>query len=130
MKQQRGFTIIELLIVMTLIVILAAMSMVQYRNTVQSTKEAVLKSDLFRLRDAIDQYYADKNKYPQSLQDLVTDGYIREVPKDPMTESAETWRTEAAEPDLNNPAAEPGVYNIKSGSDKTALDGSRYADWD
>jgi general secretion pathway protein G len=129
-KNARGFTIIELLIVLTLIVILAAMSMVQYRNSVQRSKEAVLREDLFRLRDAIDQYYADKNKYPQSLQDLVSDGYLREVPKDPMTDSAETWQVEAAEPDLNNPAAEPGVFNIKSGSDATALDGSRYSEWD
>lgn len=128
-KNERGFTIIELLIVLTLIVILAAMGMVNYRNSVQRAKEAVLKEDLFRMRDAIDQYYADKNKYPQTLQDLVSDGYLRDLPKDPMTESADTWQVEAAEPDVNNPTAEPGVYNIKSGSDQTALDGSRYADW-
>jgi general secretion pathway protein G len=130
MKNARGFTIIELLIVLTLIVVLASMSMVQYRSSVQYSKEAVLKTDLFRMRDAIDQYYADKNKYPQTLQDLVSNGYLRELPKDPMTDSAETWQVEPAEPDPNNPTAEPGVYNVKSGSDQTALDGSRYADWD
>src|SRR5688500_20023302 len=98
-KNARGFTIIELLIVLTLIVILAAMSMVQCRNSVQRAKEAVLKEDLYRMRDAIDQYYADKNKYPQTLQDLVSNGYLRELPKDPMTDSADTWQVEPAEPD-------------------------------
>jgi general secretion pathway protein G len=82
------------------------------------------------MRDAIDQYYADKNKYPQSLQDLVSDGYLREVPKDPITDSADTWATVPAEPDPANPASEPGVYNVKSGAEGTALDGSSYADWD
>jgi general secretion pathway protein G len=129
-KNARGFTIIELLIVLTLIVILAAMSMVQYRNSVQRAKEAVLKEDLYRMRDAIDQYYADKNKYPQTLQDLVSNGYLRELPKDPMTDSADTWQVEPAEPDPNNPTGEPGVYNIKSGSEATSLDGSKYSEWD
>jgi general secretion pathway protein G len=128
-RDRGGWTIIELLIVVTVIVILAGMGMVQYRNSVQRAKEAVLKEDLFRLRDAIDQYYADKNKYPGSLDDLVTDGYLREIPEDPMTRSKDTWQTENAEPDANNPATSPGVFNVKSGSDQTALDGSRYADW-
>jgi len=82
------------------------------------------------MRDAIDQYYADKNKYPQSLQDLVTDKYLREVPKDPITNSAETWTIVPAEADPANPAAETGVYDVKSGSEGTSLDGSKYADWD
>jgi general secretion pathway protein G len=129
-RDHGGWTIIELLIVVTLIVLLAGMGMVQYRNSVQRAREAVLKEDLFRLRDAIDQYYADKNKYPGSLEDLVTDGYLREIPEDPMTRSKDTWQTENAEPDANNPATQPGVYNVKSGSDQTALDGSRYADWE
>ncbi|MEW6322232.1 MAG: prepilin-type N-terminal cleavage/methylation domain-containing protein [Acidobacteriota bacterium] len=125
----RGFTMIEVLVVVTLIVLLASIGMVQYRNSVQSAKEAVLKENLFRMRDAIDQYYADKNKYPQALADLVSEGYLREIPKDPMTDSADTWQTIAAEPDPNNPASEPGVYDVKSGSERTALDGTRYADW-
>lgn len=129
MKNSRGFTLIEVLIVLTLIVVLASMSMVSYRNSVQRSREAVLKEDLFRMRDAIDQYYADKNKYPTTLQDLVSEGYLREIPKDPITASADTWQTVAAEPDLNNPAAEPGVYDVKSGAPGTALDGSSYADW-
>ena len=77
---------VELLVVISIIVILASMGMAQYRNSVVRAREAVLKEDLFRMRDAIDQYYADKNKYPSSLDDLVTDGYMREVPIDPITQ--------------------------------------------
>ena len=126
----RGFTMIEMLIVMTLITILASVGMVQYRNSVRRSEEAVLKENLFRLRDAIDQYYADKTKYPSGLDDLVSEGYIREVPKDPMTNSKDTWQTTAAEPDASNPASSVGIYDVKSGSDQTALDGTRYSEWD
>ncbi len=124
-----GFTLVELLIVISLISILAAMGLVQYKNSVVSTKEAVLHTDLFRMRDAIDQYYADKGKYPSSLDSLVTDGYLRKIPEDPMTKSSDTWTTVPAEPDPTNPSAEPGVYNVKSGAPGTALDGSSYTDW-
>jgi general secretion pathway protein G len=130
MKTDRGFTLIEVLIVITLVAVLASMGMATYTNSVQTAREAVLKEDLFRMRDAIDQFYADKNKYPQSLQDLVSEGYMREVPKDPLTDSADTWTTVAAEPDASNPAAEPGVYDVKSGAEGVARDGTRYADWD
>jgi general secretion pathway protein G len=125
-----GFTLIEVLVVVTLIVVLASVGMASYTNSVQRTREAVLREDLFRMRDAIDQYYADKNKYPQSLQDLVSDKYLREIPKDPMTNSADTWTTVPAEVDASNPAAEPGVYDVKSGSEGTSLDGSKYAEWE
>ena len=125
----RGFTLIELLIVMTLLVVLATIGMPTYQNSVHRAREATLKEDLFRMRDAIDQYYADKTKYPQSLQDLVTDGYLREIPKDPITNSRDTWTTVAAEPDPNNVAAEPGVYDVKSGSEETSLEGTKYSEW-
>lgn len=125
----RGFTMIEVLIVVTLIVILAGMGMVQYRNSVRRAEEAVLKENLFRMRDAIDQYYADKTRYPQSLQDLVSEGYLREIPEDPITKSRDSWQTTPAEPDPNNPTTDLGVYDVKSGSDQTALDGTRYAEW-
>ena len=128
-RDQSGFTLIELMIVLALISILAAMGVVQYRNSVQHTQESVLRTDLFRMRDAIDQYYADKNKYPSSLETLVTDGYMRRIPEDPITRSADTWQTEPAEADPANPTAEPGIYNVKSGAQGTALDGSSYADW-
>ena len=129
-RRQGGFTLVELLIVISLISILAAMGLVQYRNSVTAAREATLKTNLFRMRDAIDQYYADKGKYPSSLDSLVSDGYMRKIPVDPFTQSADTWVTEPAEPDPNNPSAEPGVYNIKSGAQGTALDGSSYSEWD
>jgi general secretion pathway protein G len=125
----RGFTLIELLIVIALISILATMGLVQYKNSVQSSREAVLHTDLFRMRDAIDQYYADKGKYPASLDALVSDGYMRKIPEDPMTKSSDTWQTEPAEPDPANPSAEPGIYNVKSGATGTGLDGAAFADY-
>ena len=120
---------LELMVVMSLIVILSTMGLVQYRQSVVRSREAVLKADLFQMRDAIDQYYADKNQYPSALDALVSDGYLRKLPKDPFTDSDSSWQTVPAEPDANNPVAEPGVYDVKSGSDGTALDGSRYAEW-
>ena len=125
----RGFTIIELMVVMTIIVTLATIGMVQYRQSVQFAKESVLRDDLAKFRDAIDQYYADKNQYPPTLDDLVSAGYIRAMPKDPITNSTTTWQAVPAEPDPNNPAVAPGVYDVKSGSELTSMDGSRYADW-
>jgi general secretion pathway protein G len=128
-RSASGFTLIELMIVIALISVLAGMGVVQYKNGVQHTAESVLRTDLFRMRDAIDQYYADKNKYPASLDTLVSDGYMRKVPEDPITHSADTWQTVAAEPDPANPTSEPGIYDVKSGAQGTALDGSTYADW-
>src|SRR5215475_2724897 len=125
----RGFTLIELLIVITLITILSTIGMAQYQRSVTYAREATLKEDLFRMRDAIDQYYADKNQYPTTLDALVSDGYLRKIPEDPFTKSTASWQTVPAEPDPNNPAAEAGVYDVKSGSDGTALDGTKYADW-
>jgi len=126
---QRGFTLIELMVVASLIVILATMGLVQYRQSIVRSKEAVLKEDLFRLRDAIDQYYADKNQYPSTLETLVTDGYLRQMPKDPFTNSETTWQTVQAEPDANNVTAEPGIYDVKSGAEGVALDGTNYNEW-
>lgn len=120
---------IEMLVIMTLIVVLASMGMTQYRNSITSAEEAVLKENLFRMNDAIDQYYADKNKWPSDLAALAAEGYIREIPVDPMTKSKDTWTTTQAEPDANNPASQPGIYAVKSGSDRIALDGTRYSDW-
>ena len=125
-----GFTLIELMIVMTLIVILAGIGLTIYTNSVTRAKESVLKEDLFRLRDAIDQYYADKGKYPGNLQDLVSEKYIRGIPVDPFTHSADTWREIPSEPDPTNPTSQPGVYDVRSGSEQKAIDGTNYADWD
>ncbi len=120
---------IELTIVIALLMILAAMGLAQYKGSVVHAREATLKEDLFRMRDAIDQYYADKGQYPSALEALVSDGYMRKMPEDPFTKSNSSWQPIPAEPDPNNPTAEPGVYDVKSGSDATALDGTKYADW-
>ena len=120
---------IELLVVLALIVILATMGMTQYRSSVIHAREAVLREDLFRMRDAIDQYYADKNQWPSTLDALVSDGYMRQVPEDPFTKSKDSWTTEPPPADPNNPTSEQGVYNVHSGSDGTAIDGSKYAEW-
>ena len=128
-RSHHGFTLIELLIVVTLIVVLAGMSLATYSTSITRSKEAVMKEDLFRMRDAVDQYYADKGKYPVDLTALVTDGYLRQVPVDPITNSSESWQTVLSETDPNDPAATPGVYDVKSGAEGTALDGTNYADW-
>jgi general secretion pathway protein G len=128
-RRQAGFTLIELLVVISLISILAAMAVVQYRNSITRTQEAILKTNLFRMRDAIDQYYADKGRYPASLDALVSDQYMRRVPEDPFTKSADTWQTIPAEPDPGNPSADPGIYDVKRGAQGQALDGSSFADW-
>ena len=126
----RGFTLIEVMIVVTLVVILASIGMSTYTNSVHRTREAVLKEDLFRMRDAIDQFYADKNQYPASIQDLVSEGYLREIPKDPMTNSAETWNEIPSENDANNPAAVAGIKDVKSGANEPDSSGAqRYSDW-
>jgi general secretion pathway protein G len=129
-SDRSGFTIIELLIVMTLVIILASVGMTQYKNSITRAQEAVLKENLFRMRDAMDQFYADKNKWPTDLAELVSEGYMREVPEDPITKSKDTWQTTQAQPDPNNPASAGGVDNVHSGSDRTSLDGSPYAEWD
>lgn len=128
-RSDGGFTLIELVIVVSLIVILASIGMANYHNSIVRAREAVLKEDLFRMRDAIDQYYADKGSYPTDLNALVSDGYMRSVPKDPLTQSTTSWQTVQSQPDPANPTATPGVYDVKSGSNATALDGTKYSDW-
>jgi general secretion pathway protein G len=129
-RTQNGFTLIELLVVVSLIFTLSGIALIQYQSSVRRTKEAVLKQDLYRMREAIDQFYADRNKYPMSLDELVTEKYLRSVPQDPFTGSKDTWQTIMSDPDPLNPSAQPGVYDVKSGSEETALDGSRYSEWD
>lgn len=124
-----GWTLIELMVVVSLIVLLAGLAMAGYRSAVTLAQEATLRENLFRMRDAIDQFYADRNRYPATLDELVTEGYLRKIPEDPFTRSADTWQIVPAEPDPANPTAEPGVFDVKSGSDRTSLDGTPYADW-
>lgn len=128
-RRSSGFTLIELLIVVTLIVVLAGIGLSTYALSVKRAKEAVLREDLFRFRDAIDQYNADKGSYPPDLASLVSDGYMRQIPKDPITDSADTWQTVISEPDPASPNAVPGVFDIKSGAEGTAIDGTPYAEW-
>ena len=125
-----GFTMIELLVVLSIIMILSSIILVQYRQSVTAAREAVLRSDLHLMRDAIDQYYADKGTYPSSLDTLVSEGYLRAIPDDPFNKGRkDNWVTTPSEPDPNNPTAATGIYDVKLASDGTSLDGSKYADW-
>ena len=128
-RQDSGFTLIELMVVMSLIVLLASIGLALYSNSVTRAKESVLMEDLFRMRDAIDQYYADKGEYPSTLDALVSEKYLRTIPVDPFTNSADTWQTILSEPDPTNATATPGVYDVRSGSTQQALDGTNYSDW-
>jgi len=125
-----GFTLIELMVVMSLIVVLASIGLTLYANSVTRAKEAVLKEDLFRMRDAIDQFYADKNRYPGSLDELVSEKYLRAIPVDPFTNSIDTWQTVLSEPEPGNAAATPGIFDVKSGAEQNAIDGTSYAEWE
>jgi general secretion pathway protein G len=127
-----GFTLIELLVVVAIIGILSSIAVVQLRQTPQRAREAALRENLYAMRNVIDQYFTDKGKYPDSLQSLVEDGYIRKIPVDPMTGSETTWVEEQAdtgEADGADPTALVGIADVHSGSDGTALDGSHYGDW-
>jgi len=128
LKRLRGFTFVELMVVITIIVILITMAIPIYNRSILRAKESVLHSNLFTLREVIDQYSYDKQKAPQSLQDLVSEGYLRKIPTDPMT-GGNDWRTimEDASQSINQ--SEPGIWEVKSTSDKTSLDGTPYSDW-
>ena len=125
----RGFTFVELMVVMAIIVVLITMAIPVYQKSIIRAKESVLKNNLFTIRTVIDNYTYDKQKAPQSLQELVTDGYLREIPVDPMTASSQGWRIimEDATQAVNQDS--PGVFDVRSGSDKLGLDGTPYADW-
>ena len=124
-----GFTLIEVLIVVSLIVVLAGIALATYTNSIRRSKEAVLLEDLFRLRDLISQYSADKGHYPSDLSALVTDGYMRQIPKDPLTDSVDTWQIVMSDIDASDPNSPPGVYDVKSGAPGTGSDGRNYSDW-
>ena len=126
---RRGFTFVEMMVVITIIVILISMAIPIYQKSIIRAKESVLANNLFTLRTVIDNYTYDKEKAPQSLQDLVTEGYLKNVPIDPITGDNSSWKIvmEDASQALNQ--SEPGIFDIHSGSDKMGLDGVAYAEW-
>lgn len=130
-NRNSGFTLIEMLIVFALIGILVGLGLPQYKYATKRAREAVLKENLFQMRTLIDQYYADKGKYPYSLQALVDEKYLRAIPRDPITGSSETWIEMPeilSEEDLIL-AVEPGISDVLSGSEMKSLDGTLYSTW-
>ena len=125
----KGFTFVELMVVITIIVILVTMAIPIYNKSIIRAKETVLSQNLFTMRTVIDNYTFDKQKAQQSLQDLVTEGYMRDVPNDPMTGSNTTWRVEMEDALQSVNQSEPGIFDVKSGSDKMGLNGTPYAEW-
>jgi general secretion pathway protein G len=119
-----GFTLIELLVVMAIIATLLTIAVPRYFGSLDRSKEAVLKENLYQIRDAISKYYADKGKYPESLDSIVADKYLRKVPVDPITESAATWVAIAPEDPQKG-----GVYDVKSGAQGKATNGTEFATW-
>ena len=126
-QKPAGFTLLELMIVISIIIILAAVALPQYQKTIMHARETVLKDDLFRMRSLIDQYAADKGKLPQSLDDLVTAGYIREVPKDPITDEKD-WNVATGE-DPYSTAGGSGVTDVHSSSSDVSTEGTPYSEW-
>lgn len=136
-KNQRGFTLLELMIVVAILGILTAVAIPRFQQAPQKAKEAVLKTNLHTMREAFDQYFADKAAYPESLETLVEEGYLREVPVDPLTGSSSTWQLIYAEEqqmdtgleDLDGISTGPGIWDVKSGANMTALDGTNVSEW-
>ena len=126
--RDEGWTLIELMVVIALIMILASTSLATYRNSIAQAKEATLGSQLFIMRDAINQYHADKGTYPDSLQALVSEQYLRRIPQDPFTNSSDSWQTVAAEPEPGATSAAAGIIDVYSGYDGTTLDGRRISE--
>ena len=124
-----GFTLIELMIVITIIMILASISIPIYQASLVHAKEAVLRDDLFTMRSVIDQYTLDKQKAPQSLQDLVSAGYLKGIPKDPFTDSTDTWQVSMDESLMDPTQTQPGIVDVHSGSNGVASDGTAYSSW-
>jgi general secretion pathway protein G len=128
-RAQRGFTLIELMIVMAIISVLLAIALPIYQKSIVRAKESVLRNNLFTLRTMIDEYTIDKQKAPESLEDLVSEGYLRQIPQDPITGSDQTWKVIMEDTPVGGSTNPPGVFDVRSGSDKTGLDGKPYADW-
>jgi general secretion pathway protein G len=128
-RRRFGFTLIELMIVMAVIAVLMAVALPIYNRSIIRSKESVLKNNLFTLRTVIDEYTYDKQKAPQTLQDLVSDGYLRQVPIDPITGNSDSWKLimEDASNTVNQNM--PGIFDVRSGADATSLEGTPYSEW-
>jgi len=126
---RRGFTLIELMIVMAIIVILVGVAIPHYQKSIQSAKETVLHNNLSAMRNAIDEYSYDKQSAPHTLSDLVTGGYLRDVPKDPITGSNDSWKIIMEDASQSVNSTDPGIFDVRSGSAKTGLDGTAYSEW-
>ncbi|MBW6512135.1 MAG: type II secretion system GspH family protein [Desulfuromonadaceae bacterium] len=126
---QRGFTLIELAVVMTIVGTLTSLAIPSYQRSLIKARETVLMEDLFQLRTSIDAYFADNAKYPDSLDDLVAKRYLRQLPKDPFTNSADTWEEVPPEPMEDGTVVPGGVFDVHSGSDLMGLDGTPYREW-
>ena len=127
--KSRGFTLIELMIVIAMILILVSLAVPMYQQSIRRAKEAVLRDDLFQLRSCIDQFTLDKSRAPQALDDLVQAGYLREIPIDPITNSRDTWVVVNEDVLQSIDQTQPGITDVHSGSEGTALDGSAYSSW-
>jgi general secretion pathway protein G len=123
-----GFTLIEMITVVAIMSVLVAIALPNYKVAIIQSKEAVLREDLYRFRDIIDQYYADKGRYPESLEALVSDGYMRKLPVDPMTRQVD-WEVVPAEPDPDNPDEPVGIYDVHSASTELSMSGTPYNEW-
>lgn len=128
-RRRFGFTFIELVIVMAIIAILMAVALPIYTRSIIRSKESVLKNNLFTLRTVIDEYTYDKQKAPQTLDDLVTDGYLRQVPVDPITGTADSWKLIMEDASNTVNQTQPGIFDVRSGAEGTSLEGTPYSDW-
>ncbi len=128
-KQRRGFTLIEILIVVSIIGILVSIAVPIYTKAILHTKESVLRNNLFTMRTVLDEYTYDKQKAPQALQDLVTEGYLRDIPIDPMMGTNQSWKIDMEDALRSVNQTEPGIFDVHSASDKKGLDGTPYSEW-